>query len=35
MLTHICLRGARDHNLNHIDVDIQRETLTVITGLSG
>jgi len=35
MLTHIQVRGAREHNLKNINVDIPRDTLTVITGLSG
>ena len=35
MLTHISVRGAREHNLKNVDIDIPRETLTVITGLSG
>jgi excinuclease ABC subunit A len=35
MLTHISVRGAREHNLTGVDVDIPRDTLTVITGLSG
>jgi excinuclease ABC subunit A len=35
MLTHISVRGAREHNLKGVDIDIPRETLTVITGLSG
>ncbi len=31
----IRIRGAREHNLKDLDLDIPRETLTVITGLSG
>ncbi len=31
----IQVRGARKHNLRNIDVDIPRDKLTVITGLSG
>ncbi|MGD0143725.1 MAG: excinuclease ABC subunit UvrA, partial [Rhizomicrobium sp.] len=35
MLKNISIRGAREHNLKNIDVEIPRDTLTVITGLSG
>ncbi|MDI1241128.1 MAG: excinuclease ABC subunit A, partial [bacterium] len=31
----ITVRGARQHNLKNIDVDIPRDKFTVITGLSG
>src|SRR5476649_1809790 len=35
MLKNISIRGAREQNLKNIDVDIPRDTLTVLTGLSG
>ena len=35
MLTHIQVRGAREHNLKGVDVDLPRDKLIVITGLSG
>ncbi|WP_425230695.1 excinuclease ABC subunit UvrA [Sphingomonas sp.] len=35
MLNNISVRGAREHNLKGVDIDIPRDTLTVITGLSG
>ena len=31
----ILVKGARVHNLKNVDVEIKRDTLTVITGLSG
>jgi len=34
-LTKLIVRGARQHNLKNISVEIPRNTLTVITGLSG
>ena len=35
MAGYITVRGAREHNLKNIDVQIPRDQLTVITGLSG
>jgi excinuclease ABC subunit A len=35
MTGHIRVRGAREHNLKNVDIDIPRDTLTVVTGLSG
>jgi len=34
-ITHISVRGARQHNLQNINVRIPRNTFTVVTGLSG
>ena len=34
-LTHIAIRGAREHNLRNISCDIPRDELVVITGISG
>jgi excinuclease ABC subunit A len=34
-LTHIKVRGAREHNLKGVDIDLPRDNLIVITGLSG
>ena len=35
MDTHIRVRGARQHNLKDLDLDLPREAVTVITGPSG
>jgi len=32
---HIYIKGAKEHNLKNIDVEIPRNTLCVVTGLSG
>ena len=34
-LSHITVRGAREHNLKGIDISLPRDSLIVITGLSG
>lgn len=34
-LTKISVRGAREHNLKGVDIDLPRDKLIVITGLSG
>src|SRR5947208_14665881 len=35
MIDRITIRGARQHNLKNINVEIPRHTLAVVTGLSG
>src|SRR3954453_22968880 len=34
-MQHLVVRGAKQHNLDNIDVEIPRDKLVVITGLSG
>ena len=34
-LTHITVKGAREHNLKGVDIELPRDALIVITGLSG
>ncbi|MCX7124776.1 MAG: ATP-binding cassette domain-containing protein, partial [Gammaproteobacteria bacterium] len=34
-IKHISMRGVRTHNLKNVNVDIPRDQLVVITGLSG
>ena len=35
MQQNIVIKGAREHNLKNFDIDIPRDQLVVITGLSG
>ena len=35
MNDHIKIRGAREHNLKNIDINIPKNKLVVFTGLSG
>jgi excinuclease ABC subunit A len=35
MIDRITVRGARQHNLKNVSVEVPRNTLTVVTGLSG
>jgi excinuclease ABC subunit A len=31
----ISIRGAREHNLKNVDLDLPRDSLVVLTGLAG
>ena len=35
MIKNIVVKGAREHNLKNIDIEIPRDKLVVFTGLSG
>ena len=35
MMDTISIRGARTHNLQNVDLDLPRDKLIIITGLSG
>ena len=35
MLKNIVVKGAKEHNLKNLSVEIPREKLVIITGLSG
>ena len=35
MRNHIYIKGAREHNLKNVDLELPRDQLIVMTGLSG